>query len=109
MITVEEDLLDMMTALVALFHKWKEIGTALGLRHYILEIIEAKCRTNVRLALQEVMVEFVRKNYNCDRFGEPSWQSLAKAIAHPVGAADLPVALEIASAHPAKGNLHALA
>ena len=106
--TVEEDIFDMMTALVCLFHKWKEIGTALGLCHYILEIIEAKCHTNKRLALQEVLVEFVRQNYNCDRFGNPSWQSLAKAVAHPVGGADLPVALEIANAHPIKGDLKAL-
>ena len=55
---------------LALYYNYAEImmsrgsfngRTALGLRHYILEIIEAKCRTNVRLALQEVMVEFVRK------------------------------------------------
>ena len=104
----EEDVFDMMTALVNLFHKWKEIGTALGLRIYILEIIEAKCRTNVRLALQEVMVEFLRKNYNCDRFGDPSWKSLAKAVAHPVGGADVTIAIEIASAHPAKGNSNSM-
>ena len=96
----------MISALMPLLAKWQEIGTALGLRHSVLEIIEATNGKNTRMCMQGVLVQYVRKSYNCDRFGDPSWMSMAKAVAHPAGGGSEKTALAILKEHPAKGTCH---
>ena len=104
--TGEEDVFDMVAALMPLLAKWQEIGTALGLRHSVLEIIEATNSKNTRMCMQGVLVQYVRKSYNCDRFGDPSWMSMAKAVAHTAGGNSEETALAILKHHPAKGTYH---
>ena len=101
--TDEEDVFDMVSALIPLLTKWKEIGTALGLRHSALEIIEATNKGGARMCMQGMLVQYVRKSYNCDRFGDPSWMCLCKAIAHPAGGNNEELAESISKEHPTKG------
>lgn len=86
--------------------KWKDIGLALGLRYSVLEIIEATHDRKARLCLEGVVVQYVRKSYNCNRFGNPSWQGLVKAVALSAGGDDLKLAQAIMKEHPAKGTLY---
>ena len=104
----EEDVFDMVSALIPLLTKWKEIGTALGLRHSALEIIEATDKGGARMCMQGMLVQYVRKSYNCDRFGDPSWMCLCKAIAHPAGGNNEELAQTISKEHPTKGILSIL-
>ena len=102
--TGEEDVFDLVSALMPLLIKWREIGTALGLLHSVLEIIEAANGENTRMCMQGVLVQYVRKSYNCDRFGDPSWMCICKAVAHPAGGGSEETALAISKEHPTKGT-----
>lgn len=51
-----------------------------------------------------MVVQYVRKNYNCDRFGYPSWKCIIKAVADPDGGDDFELALAIMKEHSAKGT-----
>lgn len=102
--TGEEDVFDLVSALIPLLSNWKEIGTALGLCHSVLEIIDAANSSNARMCMQGILVQYVRKSYNCDRFGDPSWRNVVKAVAHPAGGNDVKIAMVIAKEHPAKGT-----
>lgn len=96
----------MKTALLPLVDKWKEIGLALGFGPVVFDIIDAKCNGNVRLSLQEMLIEYVRNNYNTERFGNPSWKNLTIAIAHEAGGNDVEKAQEIAKDHPIRSKDH---
>ena len=65
-------------------HQWKNIGLALRLRRPVLDMIHANY-SDVEGCLEHVLTEWLNKNYNIARFGEPSWQLLVAAVAHPVG------------------------
>ena len=39
------------------------------------------------------------RNYNVERFGEPTWQQLVEAVGHPAGGANMALARNIATKH----------
>ena len=41
------------------------------------------------------------KNYNVERFGEPTWQQLVEAVGHPAGGANMTLARNIVKRHKA--------
>ena len=43
------------------------------------------------------------RNYNVERFGEPTWQRLVEAVGHPAGGANMALARDIARRHRAVG------
>ena len=61
------------------FTKWRELGLNLGLIPGQLDVIEV----NYRLAgdrLYQVLLEWLKKNYNQDKHGPPTWSNLANAL-----------------------------
>ena len=61
---------------------WKDLGRELVLREDLLEEIEANYqRDGVRECLNAVLTHWLRRNYDEARFGCPTWQNLANAIA----------------------------
>ena len=47
--------------------------------------------------------EWLKRNYNVERFGEPTWQWLVKVVGDPAGGADKALARHIATRHMATG------
>lgn len=43
------------------------------------------------------------RNYDIEKFGEPTWQQLVEAVAHPAGGANMTHAKKIAKRHKAGG------
>lgn len=82
--------------------KWKKIGIWLGLSPGTLEIIEKTddCPTDRMTA---VLTNWLRENYNVERFGEPTWRIVVQVMAHPAAGNNKAHALCIAREHP--GNL----
>ena len=75
--------------------RWKHIGLALRLDHSELKKIERENRDNLEDCLTEVLTLWLKRNYNTEKFGEPSWELLAKAVAHPSGGNNVALAKNI--------------
>ena len=86
---------------------WWNIGIALRLKVDVLENIDTKFKGDPDMCLSHMVTEWLKKNYNWKKFGEPTWQRLVKAVNHPAGGANTALANKIASRHKAKGTIKA--
>ena len=81
--------------------RWEDIGIALRLRIGELDKIDAgrpnKC-------LSEVIANWLKKNYNTEKFGPPTWRWLVEVVAHPSAGNDTALAEKIAKNHLTKHN-----
>ena len=90
-----DDLFDIYSELLPVASKWKNIVLALRLAPDSLDTISAK-ETDCLLA---VLTQWLKKTYNVERFGEPSWKLLVKAVSDPAGGNDRALAENIAQKH----------
>ena len=94
----------MQSELVPVATKWRSIGIALRLKSKILDGIQAENRNDVTACLSLMVTEWLSRNYNVKRFGEPTWQHLVEAVGHTAGGANMALAKEIALRHKARGQ-----
>ena len=99
-----DDLFDVQCELNPVSAKWKSIGIALRLSPNTLDRIQDEKRGEPSACLTSVVTEWLKKNYNVNRFGEPTWQRLVEAVGHPAGGADMALARKIARKHKAGGE-----
>ena len=95
------NLFTVCSELVPVAHKWKKIGLALRLDPNLLNRIEAKTN-DTEDNLSDVVEEWLKKSYNTESFGDPSWKLLVDAVAHPFGGKDRALALQIAAKYNGK-------
>ena len=88
----------MEEALERVTERWKQIGKALRLRPQQLNVIEAEKR-KLCDCLSETVSLWLNKSYNIERFGEPSWELLAGAVAHHSGGNNPALAEDIRKRH----------
>ena len=84
-------------------HKWKKVGLALRLDPDLLDRIEAK-KNDVEDNLSDTLKEWLKKSYDTESFGDPSWKLLVDAVAHRAGGKDRALAMEIAAKYNGKFN-----
>ena len=94
----EEDLAEILHILGTSVTKWREIGVVLGLEENVLNRIEHENR-DLMSCLRKMVSEWLKKNYNIERFGEPTWLKLAAAVRSSVGGSNSALAQEIARKH----------
>ena len=82
--------------------QWRSIGTALRLSTSFTDCIGAK-NNDPRTCLSSVVTEWLKKNYNVERFGEPTWHWLVEAVGDCAGGANMALARKIARKHKARG------
>ena len=95
------DLFRVCSELVPVAHKWKKIGLALQLDPDLLDRIEAR-KNDDEDNLSDVLKEWLKKSYDTESFGDPSWKLLVDAVAHPFGGKDRALALQIAAKYHGK-------
>ena len=61
------------------FVKWRELGLNLGFTAFFLDVIEKDYRT-MEDRLTSVLLHWLRRNYDIDHYGLPSWTLLAEAV-----------------------------
>ena len=105
---LDDDLFDVQSELIPVTAKWRNIGTALRLKSDVLENIQAGSGSDPPACLVLMVTEWLKRNYNVKRFGEPTWQKLVEAVGHPAGGANMAVAKDIARRHKAGGKLRPL-
>ena len=81
---------------------WRGVGEFLRLNPDLLATIKADHPTSVQQCLTEVLTQWLKKAYNTDRLGPPSWKLLVAAVAHPVGGNNRALAEQIARKHNGK-------
>ena len=102
---LDEDLFDVQSELIPVTAKWRNIGTALRLKSDVLESIQAASGSDPLACLASMVTEWLKRNYNVKRFGEPTWQKLVEAVGHPAGGANMATARDVARRHKAEGVL----
>ena len=84
--------------------KWKNIGVALQMKTDTLESIQVGNGGDPAACLTSVVTEWLKRNYNVEKSGEPTWQKLVEAVGHPAGGANKALARGIAKRHKAGGT-----
>ena len=79
--------------------RWRDVGTALRLKSGDLDTIDAKHRGNPQDCLTDVVMCWLKRNYNTKRFGEPTWRKLVGVVAHEAAGGNVALAREIARRH----------
>ena len=72
---------------------------ALGLRPAVVDTIAATYCGNPKQCLREVIVRWLRKTYDVDRHGPPTWRTLVKAVSDKAGGNNPALAEDIAKDH----------
>ena len=96
-----DDLFDVQSELNEVAANWRSIGIALRLKPDFLRNIETRYSSDARTCLTWMLMEWLMRNYNVERFGEPTWQQIVEAVGHPAGGANMALAREIARKHKA--------
>jgi len=97
--TGEDDLLDLVAQMLPVSAEWESIGIGLRLQPRLLEQIAVE-HSSPRERMVRVLTQWLKTNYNTERFGLPSWRNLSNVVAHPAAGNNPALALEIARKHP---------
>ena len=93
--TGEDDLRDVKRALTTLNARWKDIGIGVGLKSGQLNNLG-----NPDECLFHVITNWLKRNYNTEKFGPPTWRRLVEVVADESGGNDRALAGKIAREHP---------
>ena len=97
------DLFAVTSELSPIATNWKSVGAALQLKSDILVNIDTRCTGNPHACLSGIVKEWLKRNYNVEKFGQPTWQRLVEVVVHPAGGANTALAVEIAIKHKVGG------
>ena len=70
--------------LINVLAHYREIGGRLHLSDDKLDEIDRK-KMNSASSMEAVIVEWLKKNYNNEKYGPPTWKALVAAVEHPAG------------------------
>ena len=90
----------MKKAVLPIAVRWRDIGIALRLKQGDLDTVETLACP--RKCLSEMLTIWLRKKYNVEKFGEPTWRRLVEVVMDPAGGADPALAHSIAEKHRVK-------
>ena len=95
----EEDHFDILADLMPVASSWKAIGTGLRIDSGHLDTIQESNSGKPKECLSEMLTCWLKRNYNVERFGEPTWRAVVKVVAHPAAGDNCGLALGIAKQH----------
>ena len=101
----EDDLADVLEAVVPIQSAYFALGRSLRLRLDDLRSIQAAYpnESDSELALNDTLELWLKRKYNVEKFGPPTWRMLVEAVNRRTGGNNHDLAKEIASDHPAAG------
>ena len=76
--------------------QWKSFGRALHINPSRLEEIKLDNKESAKECLSKTLREFLKKNYDWDKYGEPSWRLIVRAVADRAGGNNPGLASELA-------------
>ena len=93
----------MVTELEPVQSRYFEIGVMLHLRPDVLRGIRDLNSVSFSKGMSEMITEWLNRNYNTERFGNPTWKSLVIAVTKRTGGANEACAKDIADNHRVSG------
>ena len=96
------DTRDVYREVIGLAGRWSGMCLALGLLPSDRSTIEAAHRGNPHDCLQAVVVKWLQKGYDYQRYGPPTWRMLVESVGHSGGGENNALAEAIAKKHPKK-------
>ena len=75
-----DDLGDVLEAVETLSAKWEHLAVRLRIKKHTVEVIQKNNPKDVNICLSEMLGEWLRCNYDYQRYGRPSWRRLAKSV-----------------------------
>ena len=94
---------DVKSELIPVSANWRSIGIGLQLQMAILDHIHAENIGKPCDCLTSMATESLKRNYKVEKFGEPTWQWLVKAVGDQAGGEDMALARKIARRHKSRG------
>jgi hypothetical protein len=76
----EDDLCEVYCELVNIKARYYQLGIVLGLPPGELEAIQQAHSHNVAQALTQVLLLWLRQQYDVEKYGPPTWQRLREAV-----------------------------
>ena len=95
----EDDTRGVYREVISLAGRWSGMCLALGLLPSDKEAIAAAHPGNPHDCLQMVVVKWLQKSYNFQRYGIPTWRMLVEAVDDPAGGNNSALAEAIAKKH----------
>ena len=95
----EVDHFDILKALMPIVGSWKAIGRGLRIDSGRLDMVQKDNSGDSKECLSEILTCWLKRNYDSERFGEPSWQAVVKVVACPAAGDNHALALSIAKQH----------
>ena len=92
-----------MEEVVSIQSRYYSLGRSLGLKIPVLKSIRDKypSPSESEQALEDVLLLWLDKKYNVEKFGPPTWRMLVRAVDMESGGNHHELAKQIASRHPA--------
>ena len=97
--SAEADALDVYCEVVGLAERWSNVCLALRLHPSDRSKIRVTHLGNPEECLHKVIMIWLQRGYNYQRYGPPSWKMLVKAVGDPAGGNDVCLAEAIAMRH----------
>jgi len=100
--TAEDDIHDVYDEVFTMAGKWHRVARGLRLSSSTMSLIASKSNNEPEDCLFKSLEVWLKKTYNTERYGNPSWRMLVNSIANPAGGADAALAEAIAKKHQGK-------
>ena len=100
----EDDLFGLLQEMISVARSWKAIGIGLGIPYGRLQTIQTDNPGNSKECLPEMLSCWLQRSYDVEKFGEPTWKAVVKAVAHPAAGDNNALALTIAKQHAGKSK-----
>ena len=97
--TGEQDLFDVLAEMMLVVGRWKAIGRGFRIDPGRLDQIQTDNHGDSQECMSDMLTCWLRKNYNVERFGEPTWRTVVKVVAHSAAGNNCALALSIAGRH----------
>ena len=81
----ENDLFNVKEEVMELASRWKDLGLALRLQNPTLETISSKNNRDPEDCLRDMLLAWLRGQYDTKQFGQPSWELLCQAVEKRAG------------------------
>ena len=75
-----DDLGDVFDYVETLSAQWKVLATKLRIKLHTVEVIQKNNPGDVMTCLNEILGQWLKLNYDYQKHGRPSWQTLAKSV-----------------------------
>ena len=95
----EDDHFDILTEMMPVAGSWKTVGRGLRIESGRLNTIQESNSGKPKECLSEMLTCWLNRNYNVERFGQPTWRAVVKVVAHPAAGDNCALALSIAEQH----------